>query len=563
MNAEEALQDGGLQTRRVLSGGEIEDAQVVEPTKETLPWPERRSLQIVCALLLVFPLFFGGNQDAAVFAVQVLLFGSAGLVAGALLTGKTALLADYSLGTLGSRLAVLAGIFSLLVTLQLLVLPLGILELVSGSAADLYARAGAAVGAISVERAATLSGLVQFAAFTVCGLWLMALPRRDTVTSFSAKSGRKRVRVRNQLLERARKIDSAVDLLQRAIVLAGVVFSVIALGHLAFGSSSLFGLFAPERGGASPSRAHWPFVNPNHMAVFLEIALMTAFARLLRLTQLSSLRSATSGDGRRFTSRVFQNPEKLGHHTSALLGVFVMLLCGILTLSRMGGTLLVLGMVLLWAVFKRNQFDLGLRSISPRRRRRHQEPPLVRALRKFAKPFGALLVVLLVLFFAGQSGRDRLAKRIEYGLTPNVNETRVELNFVSLEVLAEYPLLGIGLGNWHRGAAKHVSRELAGYRLDYAHNEYLQLAAELGAFGLLVAIVVIGSLIAVSRRALRSCDVASDRMLLWGSAAAVALPLVHSTVDFPLHIPGLVLAFVVALAIHVRLVDRSLAPEVP
>ncbi|MCB0343773.1 MAG: O-antigen ligase family protein, partial [Bdellovibrionales bacterium] len=388
-------------------------------------------------------------------------------------------------------------------------------------------------------------------------LWIMCLPRERITTSISSRSSQRRSRLKNQLLERARTIDSVVDLLQRTIIFAGIFCSLIALGHLALGGKALFGLFDPARGALDTSRAHWPFVDPNHLAVLIEMALMTAFARLLRLTQLTGLRSRTSGDNRRFTARFFQNPEKLGHHTSALLGVFVMLLAGILTLSRMGGTLIVLGMVLMWAMFKRNQFEVGPRPVA-RRRRRGEEPAFIRVFRRVAKPLFTAAVVLFVLFFVGQTGGERLLNRIEYGLTPNANQTRLEFNYVSLDILSEYPLMGVGLGNWHLAAAEHVSRNLAGYRLDYAHNEYLQFASELGLAGVVFMLLLLATFFTMTRRALNNTSVASDKVLLWGSSAAVGLPLLHAAVEFPLHMPAIVLIFAVAAAVHARLVDQAL-----
>ncbi len=557
MGAEKAVSEGEVHFHSDNAFGGIEDAEIVQPKAQAAPWPERMSLRIICALVLLFPLFYGGKHDLALFVVQLVIFGFAAAASFSYFRGRVELLADFRLGSLSRRLLIFSGIFVMLAALQLLALPLGLLEYVSANAAALYSAAGATLGSVSIERAATLSGLVQFAAFAGCAFWIMALPYKKFSTSLSARPSRRRSRAKNQLLQRARSIDGVVDLLQRSIIFAGIACSLISLGHLALGGQALFGLFDPGRGGLRTSRAHWPFVNPNHLAVLIEIALMTAFARLLRLTQLTGLRSQTSGDGRRFTARFFQNPEKLGHHTSALLGVFVMLLCGILTLSRAGGTLIVLGMILLWFVFKSNQFEMGPRPVNSRRRR-GGEPAAVRTLRKIAKPLSVLAVLLFILFFVGQTGGDKLLSRIEYGLTPNANQTRAELNYVSVDVLSDYPVLGVGLGNWHRGAAQHISRDLAGYKLDYAHNEFLQFAAEMGIVGSLLLFCFLGSLILLSRRALNKAHVASDKMLLWGSSAAIGLPLLHSLVEFPFHMPALALIFAVALAVHARLVDQAL-----
>ena len=68
-----------------------------------------------------------------------------------------------------------------------------------------------------------------------------------------------------------------------------------------------------------------------------------------------------------------------------------------------------------------------------------------------------------------------------------------------MELITAYPLFGCGLGAYEPAMLKYnASHPLA--RIDYAHNDYLQLLAELGAVGFLIAAALA---MAVLSRALR------------------------------------------------------------
>jgi O-antigen ligase len=84
--------------------------------------------------------------------------------------------------------------------------------------------------------------------------------------------------------------------------------------------------------------------------------------------------------------------------------------------------------------------------------------------------------------------------------------------------------------------------------VDYAHNDYLQFFAELGAAGFVIGLVLLGS---IARRAARTTDDTSG--IRWvglaclGSLTAIA---VHSAMDFNLYVPAnaAILAWICGLA---------------
>ncbi|MCB0358312.1 MAG: hypothetical protein KDD44_01705, partial [Bdellovibrionales bacterium] len=429
--------------------GFSEDAELVEPVQARLPVSERLPLHAAVVLLLVFPLFIGGKFEPARLAFQGVVF------LGALAASVVAFVRggrSFRLGWLGRRLEVLAVIALVLIGLQLLVVPVSVLQVVAPASAEAYRLAESAWGSISLDRASTQASLAFVAATFVFGLWLVVLPYRHVRTPVSRRSSAQRLRrrSRHQLFEQARLIDSATDKFQRAIITVALVASAIALAVLTTGAASIFELLGATVLPSDSARAHWPFTNANHFAVLMEMAAVLAFTRLLRLMQLSRLRSRSDSE-RRNGMQLLRNPEKLGTHATQLLAVFVLLVSGILSLSRMGGVLLVLGLLLVWHMYGKTQF-VGTR----RTERRGREPLIVSLLRRFRRPLIAGAAVVLVLFFLGQTGRERLAGRIEYGLAAGVDIARVQLNHASLDVIATYPIAGVGLGNWHVAASRWI-----------------------------------------------------------------------------------------------------------
>lgn len=78
-------------------------------------------------------------------------------------------------------------------------------------------------------------------------------------------------------------------------------------------------------------------------------------------------------------------------------------------------------------------------------------------------------------------------------------ESRVLLTDQALTIIGEYPLMGVGFGDYNRAAHQHVSPSFGGISEDYqeqlltlvVHNHYLLLAAELGIPAMLLFVVLL------------------------------------------------------------------------
>ncbi len=104
-------------------------------------------------------------------------------------------------------------------------------------------------------------------------------------------------------------------------------------------------------------------------------------------------------------------------------------------------------------------------------------------------------------------------------------------------LIKENPLLGHGLGSFLVAFPRHRPAGL--FRLiNYAHNDYFQLIAELGLVGLALAISI-GSLFL--RRIIKLINLSQSlwkRALGLGALMGLTSVAIHSLVDFPLHIPA-------------------------
>jgi hypothetical protein len=156
----------------------------------------------------------------------------------------------------------------------------------------------------------------------------------------------------------------------------------------------------------------------------------------------------------------------------------------------------------------------------------------------------AIVVVVLglaIALAASLPGRQRqssplLAVRI-----------RIELTKTSLRMLAAHPLLGIGVGQYHARSGEFSSPALIEMfppaRNENAHNNFLQIAAELGLAGFCA---FAGILWLTARRVSESVPRSND-IVLWGIAAGVFAHVLTWLGGHPLLIPEVAYSFWLAL----------------
>ena len=263
------------------------------------------------------------------------------------------------------------------------------------------------------------------------------------------------------------------------------------------------------------------YVNRNHFSGLLEMAL--PFAVLYPVAVLRRSRSRR------------HSPLLPAVKASSVLILAALMLIGILfSLSRMGFVAALCAAAL-----------VGLLALARPTTTRRKSWAGIRLV-----PVVALVVGLGVLSFVFLPS-DRLVNRFaEIASTEEITaQGRLELWSDTWELISAYPLFGCGLGAYEPAMLKYnASHPLV--RTDYAHNDYLQLLAELGAVGFLIAAALA---ITVLSRALRAASAVAEhdgRYLALACVGAMAAILIHSLVDFNLYMPAnaMVLAWIAGIS---------------
>src|SRR5262249_48513702 len=142
---------------------------------------------------------------------------------------------------------------------------------------------------------------------------------------------------------------------------------------------------------------------------------------------------------------------------------------------------------------------------------------------------GCGLALLTLHFLAGN-----VVARFYEGV---IDPTRLSVYRSTLQMIADRPWFGIGLGSFASGFPAYRSGDISMYGIiDRAHSTLLELAAEAGLP--LASIVVIGWMIAFGVLAHGVRTRRRDRIIPAAALSVGLLAAFHSLVDFSLQIPG-------------------------
>ena len=109
-------------------------------------------------------------------------------------------------------------------------------------------------------------------------------------------------------------------------------------------------------------------------------------------------------------------------------------------------------------------------------------------------------------------------------------------------MINDHPFFGVGLGTFMANFSKYIPHSLA-VREAYAHNCYLQMAAEMG---VVAPFIMLWLFAAIIWRGLK--DAGADAVKLGCAIGILSLSL-HGLIDFNFHIPANMLLFTVYAAI--------------
>ncbi|GAB3274077.1 O-antigen ligase family protein [Parahaliea aestuarii] len=270
------------------------------------------------------------------------------------------------------------------------------------------------------------------------------------------------------------------------------------------------------------------FVNRNHLAGYLELCLAVGIGLLL-----SELAQERSPHWRAGVRRFLQS--MLGRKGLLRLSLVVMVIALVLTRSRMGNI-----------AFFASLGITGLLYLSARRR-----------ITRSGLLFFASLLVVDLLIVGNFFGVEKVVQRLQE--TSAVTEHRDEVVQESLQIIADYPLSGTGAGSYYSTYPSY-STGVVPQVYDHTHNDYVEIASELGLVGFaLLAAAVIYCLYLALRALFRRRDPVMQGCAFACVMGTLAL-LIHSLTDFNLQIPANAALFVVILALGVISASGRFAP---
>jgi O-antigen ligase len=305
-----------------------------------------------------------------------------------------------------------------------------------------------------------------------------------------------------------------VLVLARVLVYSAVVHSVIAvLLHLADARLEFMGAVIDHGSSASGF-----YRNRNHFAGYLEMMLAVGIGLLL--TGLSNERAETWKHFLKMTIEWILSPKMF-----LRLSLCILVIALTTTHSRMGNT-----------GFFASLLIAGIIGI---------------ALSRYATRNTVLLlsslVVIDLLIVGSWFGVEKLAERLEKTTVAEVQD-REEPAAYTLKIMEDYPVFGTGPGTFYIAFPRYRPATVTSF-YDYAHNDYIQFACESGVLGLgLLGLVVVLALGAALRAQWQRRDPLM-RGMAFACVMGVTAILIHSTVDFNLHIPANAVYFMVLLAL--------------
>jgi O-antigen ligase len=343
-------------------------------------------------------------------------------------------------------------------------------------------------------------------------------------------------------------------LLVNFLVVYGMAMAMFALLQF-FTWNGRFYWFRPNTQGMSP---FGPFVSHNHFAGYIEMLIAPAIVLAIM-------------PGKKLEARLF-------YGFSAL----VMCAASVASLSR-GGMISLAG-IFLFIVFcklfmsasggiaapKRNSSSLQRTAelAGIRQPVRPASPP--RQLKLIKGAGFALIAVAAIFIVILWVGPDRLAGRVASGAltgTGSGEETfftsRGWIWRDSWAMIKANPMFGVGIGAFET-AYPQYSHSDGSLVVGQSHNDYLQVLADAGIIGGLIALWFIVEVFRAVFRAIKSRDARLSAIAL-GSGAGIFAILVHSVFDFNLQLPSNILLFLILVAILSQALSliRNLEEDAP
>ncbi len=303
-----------------------------------------------------------------------------------------------------------------------------------------------------------------------------------------------------------------------AIFFAGTLEAFLGIFQMLTKTNKIFWFWQSEikKGGYFGS-----FVNPNHfanymgMVVCIEIGLLLSRPKIPFYPKRESWRHYIN----RFESYISKN----------ILLIFLISIMGtsiFLSLSR-GGIICLLFSLLLLFTFQ--------------------------ALKAFQRKKTIIIIYSLIMAFLIWIGIDPVIRELSTLLKLTKASPQRPIAWRdSLKIIKDYPLVGVGYGNFRNIFPFYKSPSLGSAFWDHAHNEYIEYAVDTGLIGfLLFYFPIFSSLFWIIKRWFKRTEAFSVGISL-GGISAISLLLMANLYTFNLHIPAISFLFFFIMAITIR-----------
>ena len=299
--------------------------------------------------------------------------------------------------------------------------------------------------------------------------------------------------------------------------------------HILVRTIMIFGfclaVFGLTQSFTSPTKVYWvrelpqstafgPFINRHHFAGYMELTIALPLGLL-------------------FGGVVEKDKRLLYLFVAGLMGIAL-----VMTTSRGGIISLVAEiffLVVVTAIWRKKEEHHGSRKSS------RWKPIVIR--------IGLATALLIGLFFGVImfGGEFSIYRFIDSVNSTDPTTGRSHFWAVTLDIIKAHPYVGTGLGAYGVIYTKYDSRNGL-FRLEQAHNDYLQVLSDGGTIG---AILALGFVVLLFYKAIQRAKSTKDdfrRAVALGSLSGCFAVLVHSFFDFTLHTTSNALLFLVLAA---------------
>ena len=310
---------------------------------------------------------------------------------------------------------------------------------------------------------------------------------------------------------------SQVKRVTMAIILTGSAVGFLAILQLMGGGNKIYWFWQSvyiKRGYRGP------FVNHNHFAGYMEMVIPLAIGMFISgfLTPLSAVVSTN------WRHRLSVLESRLSKSILLLFLISLSLCAHLLSLSRGGTISLLLAMTFLFIA-------LGIKQSFKKKRK------------------GILVIVGFALIILIWLGIDPVLSRLATLL--NIEQQHIARPTVwkdTVHLIENFPIFGVGLGNFKYTFPIYKTLH---YQIIWedAHNDYLQFMADTGVIGFLI---FFGGFLIFLWKSIKIWHKRRDPFvsgLTIGGVSSIVALLIHSGVDFNLHIPSNALLFSIILGL--------------